>query len=513
LNPILSAYRSALFDAQQHGYWRREGRLMMSIGVSLGTQTNEQPTRDVDAKTRVLLEGPIVPTLLRLAWPNILVMLAQSSTGLIEMWYISRLGSDALAGIALVTPVLIFMQNISQGSVGGGISSTIARALGAGRRDRASGVMFHALIVTAILGAFSTIAGITLGRPLYRLFGGIGGSLDAAATYSAVVFAGMIPLWIFNALASALRGTGNMLVPGLVICGGTALLIPVSFCFIFGLGPLPSMGIAGGGLALIVYYVAGSGVLACYIGKGKSLVRFCRVALNWHPIKEILAVGVVGLVNTTTISIGITVTMALVARHAGPGAVAGFGTGSRLEYLLPALTFGVGAPLVALVGANIGADQQDRALRIAFVGAGLAALLTEAVGLAGAIWPEQWLRLFGSDAEMLAIGTLYLRTVGPFFGFFGIGISLYFASQGARRLAWPLFATIMRMCIAVGGGWLVLHLTGSLSLLLAVYAFGMVTYGLTIAAAVGLGRWGLPSRSNPLASSEVSIRSETSLLR
>jgi Na+-driven multidrug efflux pump len=443
-----------------------KGRLMATAELRVGEQAANTPAHDVDARTRILLDGPIFATLIRLAWPNILVMLAQSSIGLIEMWYISRLGSDALAGISLVTPVLIFIQNVSQGAVGGGISSAIARALGAGRRDYGSGVLFHALIVAAILGACSTAVGIILGRPLYRLFGGIDGSLDAATTYSRVLFVGMIPLWVFNALASSLRGTGNMLVPGVVICGGA--------------------------LALVAYYVVGSAILAWYVWTGKSLVRFCRVPFNWHPVKEILGVGAVGFINTTAISIGITVTMALVARRAGPAAVAGFGTGSRLEYLLPALTFGVGAPLVTLVGANIGANQMARALRIAFVGAGLAALLTEAVGLAGAIWPEQWLRLFGSDAEMLAIGTLYLRTVAPFFGFFGIGISLYFACQGARQLAWPLVATTVRMCVTVGGGWVALHLTGSLSLLLGVYACGMAMYGLIIAAAVGLGRWGHP---------------------
>jgi putative MATE family efflux protein len=483
---------------------------MTTTEVRIAENLSEQSTRAIDAKTLVLLQGAIVPTLIRLAWPNILVMLAQSSTGLIEMWYVSRLGSDALAGIALVTPVLIFMQNMSQGAVGGGVSSTIARALGAGRRNHASGVMFHAIIVTSILGALSTVGGIILARPLYYLFGGVGGSLDAATTYSDVVFAGMVPLWIFNALASSLRGTGNMLVPGLVICGGTVALIPLSFCFIFGLGPVPGMGIAGGGLALIVYYVAGCVILTSYIGAGKSIVQLHRVPLNWEPIEEILAVGAVGLVNTTTISVGITVTMALVARHAGPDAVAGFGTASRLEYLLPALIFGIGAPLVALVGANIGARQCERAIRVAFVGAGLAALLTEIVGLAGAIWPGQWLRLFGDEPEMLAIGTLYLRTVGPFFGFFGVGLSLYFASQGARRLAWPLFATTVRMCIVVGGGWFVLYLTGSLSLLLIVYAFGMVAYGLIIVVAVGWGRWGLPKRGSLLASAEASATSKTS---
>src|SRR6201999_2872492 len=103
-------------------------------------------------------------------------------------------------------------------------------------------------------------------------------------------------------------------------------------------------------------------------------------------------------------------------------------------YLLIPLAFGLGGPMVALLGTNIGAGQRQRALRIALVGAGLAFVLTEAIGLAAAIWPEAWLGLFGHDKAMLATGSAYLRWVGPTFGFFGAGMALYFASQGAGRL-------------------------------------------------------------------------------
>jgi len=447
------------------------------------------PAPALDARTRALLEAPIVPLLLRLAWPNILVMLAQSSTGLIEMWFVAKLGTDALTGMALVMPVLILMQNMSLGAIGGGISSAVARALGAGRRDDADRHVLHALVINVTLGAVFAVIGIAIGPMLYRLLGGSGASLDAALTYSTMVFLGMIPLWVFNGLTSVIRGTGNMLVPGLVTCIGALLLLPLSPALIFGWGPFPAFGVAGGGAALIVYYLAGSLVLGWYVISGRNLARLRPGRVRWAPIREILRVGAVGAVNTVQINVTIGATMALVAAHAGPTAVAGFGTGTRLEYLLPPLAFGIGAPLVALVGANIGAGQNARALRIAFIGSGIAFLLTEAVGLSAAIWPAAWLGLFGHDPELLAVGSTYLRIVGPCFGFFGIGIALYFSSQGAGRLAWPLIAGLLRITIAIGGGALVLQLTGSLAALLAVYALGIVTYGLVIAAAVGSGRW------------------------
>src|SRR6266508_5548565 len=109
--------------------------------------------RELSPRTRVLLQGPIVPTLLRMAWPNILVMLAQAASGLLETWFVAKLGTDALAGMALVFPGVMLMQMISAGAMGGGISSAIARALGGGRREEADALVLHALVIMVALGA------------------------------------------------------------------------------------------------------------------------------------------------------------------------------------------------------------------------------------------------------------------------------------------------------------------------------------------------------------------------
>jgi putative MATE family efflux protein len=447
------------------------------------------PPRLLDARTRALLHGPIVPTLLRLAWPNVLVMVAQAATGLIETWFVAKLGTDALAGMALVFPGVMLVQMISAGAMGGGISSAIARALGAGRREEADALVMHAVIINIVLGLLFSVVMLAFGRPIYRALGGSGGELEAALAYSNVVFAGSVLLWLLNGLASVVRGTGNMLVPALVICVGVVVLVPLSPLLIFGIGPFPALGIAGGGVALVLFYAAGTTVLAWYILSGRNVARLRLSPPRWRLFHSILGVGAAAAVTSLQTNVIIALATALVASAAGAAAAAGYGTSARLEYLLVPLVFGLGAPLVALVGTNIGAGQPQRALRVAFAGGAVAFAITEAIGVAAAVWPQAWISLFSTDPRVIETGAAYLRVVGPAYGFFGLALALYFASQGAGRLFWPLTAGFLRMLVAIGGGWLALRLTGSLTWLFAALALGLVLHGLTLAVAIGTGAW------------------------
>jgi len=422
--------------------------------------------------------------------PNVLVMLAQASTGLVETYFVGKLGTDALAGVALVFPGVMLMQMMSAGAMGGGISSAIARALGGGRRDDADALVLHALVISAVLGLLFTVGVLAGGPALYRALGGSGGSLDAALAYSNIVFTGAILLWVFNTLASVLRGTGNMIVPALITCAGTIFLVPLSPCLIFGLGPFPRLGVAGGGTAIVVYYLIGSAVLAAYLWSGRSVVhpRLRGARLRSSLFREILRVGAVAAFVTVQNNLTVLTTTGLIGAF-GPAAIAGYGVGSRLEYLLVPLVFGLGAPLVALVGTNIGAGSRDRALRVAWTGAAIGFVISETVGLWAAVFPEAWLSLFGNDQQMISAGSAYLRAVGPFYGFFGLGLALYFSSQGAGRLLWPLWAGLLRLAIAVTGAWLMLRWTGELSYMFVALGLGLAAYGLINAAAVKSGAW------------------------
>jgi putative MATE family efflux protein len=446
-------------------------------------------------RTRVLLHGPIVSTLLKMAWPNVLVMLAQSSTGLIETWWLSHLGTDALTGMAVVFPGFMMMQMLSAGAMGGGISSAIARALGARRHADAEALVMHAIGINVIIGLVASALFLAFGRPLYHAMGASGPSLEAAMQYSNVVFGGGVLVWLLNALASIIRGTGNMLVPSLAVCIGIVLLVPLSPLLIFGYGPVPALGIAGGGYAVVITTALTAAVLAGYILSGRSIVKFELVRPRWDLSADILRVGAVAAIVTLQTSLTILLTTALVGATAGADAVAGYGTGVRLEYLMIPLAFGFGSPLVAMVGTNVGAGQQSRALRVALIGSGLVFVLTEAVGITAAIWPVGWLGLFGHDPQMLETGSAYLRIVGPSYGFFGVGLALYFASQGAGQLFWPVISGLLRLVLSIGGGWIALKLTGSLTFLFASLTVALVVYGTMITTAIASGVWFKSPRS------------------
>ena len=451
------------------------GTTSVDVGVSEGT--------------RRLLDGPIVPTLLRLASPNVVVMAVQAAVTAGEAYFLGWLGADALAGVSLTFPLIMLMQTMSAGGMGGGVSAAVARALGAGRRGDADSLGFHALLIAIVMGGGFTGALLLGGPGLYRTMGGTEGALAAALTYSNIVFGGAIAVWLFNTLASVVRGTGNMFLPASVVVGGAVLTLGLSPALIFGWGPLPSYGIAGAAVALVTYYAAGSLVLLVYLLSGRSLVRLARADLRLRArlFGEILWVGAPSLLNNVQANLTVVLLTGLVGPF-GTAALAGYGMGARLEYLQIPLVFGFGSALVTMVGTNVGAGRRARAERIAWTGAGMAAALTGGIGLWAALFPDVWLGLFSADPAVRQAGVLYLRVVGPTYGFFGLGLALYFAAQGAGRLLWPVLAGFSRLAIAGVGGWLAIHwLGGGLLALFAVMALAFVVFGITLAIGVRSG--------------------------
>jgi putative MATE family efflux protein len=436
------------------------------------------------------LEAPIVPTLLRLGAPNVLIMLAQTSVGLIETYFVGKLGTDALAGMALVFPAVMLMQTISAGAFGGATASVIARALGGGQRAEADRLVLHALAIALALGLIFMLAALGGGRWLYVRMGGTHGALAAALTYSNLVFSGAALVWIFNSLSAVIRGTGNMAVPAIVSFTGSVVLIPLSPLLIFGWGPVPALGITGGAVALLSYYLLGIVALAVYLWSPGCLLQptISHLRFRWAQFREILRLGGVGAISAAATNLTIAIATAQVGQF-GTATIAGYGTAARLEYLLIPLVFGLGSPLVAIVGTCIGAGMRERALQATWVGAAIAFSMTEVIGLGAALWPDAWLSLFASDPAMRQAGAQYLHVVGPLYGFFGLALVLYFASQGAGRLFWPVLGNVARLGVAALGGAAALRWGDGITQIFIAQGAALMIYALINAVAVARGAW------------------------
>jgi putative MATE family efflux protein len=438
-----------------------------------------------------LLAGPILPTLLRLAAPNVLALVLTAAVAVAETYYIGRLGTPALAAMALVFPFAMLTQMLSAGAMGGGVSSAVSRALGAGDGPRAQALAVHAVIIAAGLGAVYTALFVGFGPLLYRALGGEGGVLVEATRYGAVLFGGAWLVWLANTLASIIRGTGNMRVPSAGVVAMAALQIALGGALGLGLGPLPRWGMVGVALGHIAATAAGVVLFFDYLyrGGGRLRLRFAGFAPRREMFHDILRVGAIACLSPLQAVLTALIFTALVAR-VGVGALAGYGIGQRLEFLLIPIAFGVGVAAVPMVGMAIGAGQVQRARRVAWTAAAVSAANLAGVGAVVALWPDLWARLFSADPVVLQYAREYLRIAGPAYPFFGFGLTLYFASQGAGRVLGPVLAATARLLLVAGvGAWLVAEGAGA-GAAFALAAAAMVVYGVLSAAAVKLTRWG-----------------------
>ncbi|MBZ4394121.1 MULTISPECIES: MATE family efflux transporter [unclassified Myxococcus] len=438
---------------------------------------------------QALLHGPILPTLLKLAVPTTVVLVAQSFVGVAETWYVSFLGTDALAGVSLVFPIFMLMTMMSNGGIGSGVASAVARAVGAHRSQDADALVWHAVVMGVGLGLVSTLLAWLGGPALYRALGGEAGALDAAVEYSNYLFLGAIPFWVVNLLAAALRGAGNVKLPAKVTLAGAGVLVVISPALIFGVGPLPALGIAGAGLAMDLFYLGAALWLLKHLASGRTSLRLSPARLEGRLVRDILRVGLPTAFSAVQPNLTVIIVTGAVGLF-GVEALAGYGIASRLDYLLVPLLFGLGTAVLTMVGTNAGAGQLERARRTAWVGAWLGFGVTSAIGLVVAVAPGLWLHLFSQDPAVLAPGALYLRIVAPFYGLLGLGFVLGFASQGVARVFWPVVGGTARMLIAAGLGWLaVSHFGAGLPTLFALVsaalvAFAAVTSVATLAGAI-----------------------------
>ena len=445
----------------------------------------------MENRTQEFLTRPIIPLLIRMSAPNTIAFFIQSLVVLTEVWFISRLGTNSLAAVALAFPLLMITQTMSGGALGGAITSAIARSMGADDIEKAERLIWHSIIIS-LGGAISfLILFLLFGKQLLFLLGGRGEILQESYAYCSILFFGGILLWLSGSLSAVLRGMGNMRFPATLMVITSSIQVILSGGFILGWFGFPKLGVPGAAVAVLISSALMVTVILFKL-RSKSIpasLRKERFQLRKILFDNIFEVAIPASLSPLLVVSTILVLTGLVGRF-GTEALAGYGIGSRVEFLMIPLIFGIGTAMTSIVGANIGALNIDRAEKVGILGGSTAGFVSILIGLTLAVFPEAWIQFFTDDIKAFEVTKKYIQIVGPFYIFQGIGLSLYFASQGANAMKWPTIATIARFIIAcAGGGISVYWLDLGIESIFISSSAAMAIFGLMIFISIKKGAW------------------------
>ena len=445
----------------------------------------------MDNRTQEFLSKPIVPLLIRMSAPNTVAFFIQSLVVLTEVWFISKLGTDSLAAVALAFPLLMITQTMSGGALGGAITSAVARSMGANDIDRVEKLIWHSVVISLGGALIFLILFLFFGNQLLFLLGGRGEILQESYAYCSVLFFGGALLWLSGSLSAVLRGMGNMRFPATLMVIASSFQVVLSGGFILGWFGFPKLGVPGAAVAVLITSAIMVTVILIKLQSNSvpASLKKEKFQLSKSLFDNIFEVAIPASVSPL-LTVGTILVLTGLVGTFGTEALAGYGIGSRVEFLMIPLIFGIGTAMTSIVGANIGAKEIIRAEKVGIYGGSTAGIVSVFIGLTLALFPESWIQFFTNDPKAFEVTKRYIQLVGPFYIFQGVGLSLYFASQGANAMKWPTIATIIRFLVAsIGGAASVYWLGLGIESIFISSSVAMTIFGIMIFVSIKRGAW------------------------
>ena len=445
----------------------------------------------MDNRTQEFLTQPPVPLLIRMSAPNTIAFFIQAIVVLTEVWFISKLGTKSLAAVALAFPLLMLTQTMSGGALGGAISSAIARSMGANDIDKAEKLIWHSIVVSLCGAVTFLILFLLFGHNLLYLLGGRDDILQESYAYCSILFFGGLLLWLSGSMSAVLRGMGNMRFPATLMIISSLLQVVLSGGFILGWYGFPKFGVSGAAIATLISSSLMVSIifLKLFSKSVPARLRRNQFILSKKLFNNIFEVAIPASASPL-LTVGTILVLTGLVGTFGTEALAGYGIGSRVEFLMIPLIFGIGTAMTSIVGANIGAHNIERAETVGIYGGSLAGIVSIFIGLTLALFPDLWIQYFTNDLKASEITKMYIQIVGPFYVFQGVGLSLYFASQGANAMKWPTIATVGRFLIASIGGSISIYWLGfGIESIFLSSSIAMMVFGLTIFISIKRGAW------------------------
>lgn len=434
-----------------------------------------------------LIGAPLAPTMFKLAVPGVIGAVLTTMPGLLEATFLKESGTGALAAVALVYPLVILSGMFSAGAFGGAISGFIARAIGAGNDDEASAVLVCAVIISLAGGFLMWILVVLLGPFLYQYASDSPTITDAAHYYATLLFPAIPAYWLVNMLSSVLRGSGDMIRPAIVAAILLATYILCASLLIPTQGATINEALKAAAIAMASAYLLASALVTYFIAHKSQPVRFRIAAFRPALLTKILRQGTLAASQSVMTIVYALVTTIIFSRF-GTDWLAGFGLAVRLELIMVPVIFGIGASMIAIVGAYAGAGMREEAISIAWRGIAVNVVLIGALGALLSIFPASWCGLVGSDPAVINSCSQALAVIAPTYAFFALGLSCYLLSQALNTLAFPVLGALARLIIVATGLYWVGSETSVDTTLYSV-AIAAIVYGTVVAVGLRLGPW------------------------
>ena len=396
-----------------------------------------------------LTEGSIVKHLINFSIPLLLGNVFQALYKTVDsIWVGQFLGAKALGAVSVSFPIIFILISLVTG-ITMATSVLVAQYAGAKNPEMISKTMNNSFLLLGTVAVIVTTIGIVFNEQILILLNTPQEILAFAVEYLNIYLLGLIFVFGFNVMSAVLNGLGDPRTPVKFLIVATITNIILDPLFIFGVGFIPKMGIAGAALATIISQALALALIVIYLYRTNHIIRpkikDFKVAgeLLWKLIKIGLPAGIQQIV----VSMGLTV-MVGVINSFGADAVAAFGAASRLDQFahMPAMSFGVAVS--AITGQSLGAAKTERVKEIFKWGSILVSGITAIMVILALAIPKTFLQIFTSDADVLSIGSVYLRIVGLSY----IPFSLMFVANGILRGAGDTFPTMVFSFVSL---WLI----------------------------------------------------------
>ena len=377
-----------------------------------------------------LTEGPVGKQLVNMTLPMLLGITTLMAQSFIDTWFLGRVGDRALAAYSFGFPILMIVTSIAIG-LGAGTSSVVARAIGGDDHERARRLSTDSMILSLLIAAVCTVAGILTIEPLFRLLGAPDDMIPMIREFMTILYLA-VPFIVLGMVGTAsMRATGDTRLPSKLMIGAAILNVILDPIFIFGFGPVPALGLNGAAIAGLLS--RGIFLLATlyYLQHRLDLVTYGKpdpvmLRKSW---RDILHVGLPAAGTNVIVPMGLTLVTAMIADF-GPKAVAGFGVASRIEALVLVMYYAISAIIGPFVGQNLAAGRGDRILQslrlcaIFCVGSGLA--IAAGLALMSGFLPT----LFSDSPEVINVTKTFLWIAPIGYGAYGIVMFVNAAFNG-----------------------------------------------------------------------------------